>query len=218
MDDLKELLSEISKETDTSIEDLAVGFAYLAQESKPLRVAVDKGLDNSSRRDSREDDGHRDRSEKRQRKTKAEREAARADVDMEIYRLEAGIEHGVGVKDIVGAVANELEIDSEYIGEIRLDEDCSYVELPSGMPKELQAEFKKVRVRGQVTNAAICKEDIDMGKRTGSGFKPKKRRSGSDKPSGKSKRRFSEKTGPRGGRSSGKRKANRPGKRERSQK
>lgn len=193
MDDFRELLNTISAETETPIEELAVGLAYLAQKSKPLRVAVDKGLDQSSHKEDR--DGR----ERKPKKTKAEREAARANVDMEIYRLEAGLEHGVGVKDILGAVANELEIDSEYIGEIRLDEECSYIELPSGMPKELLTEFRKVRIRGQKCNASVIKEGIDMGKRSGGGFKARGKHGSSERPAGKSKRRFSGKTGPRGG-------------------
>lgn len=160
MDDLRELVETICIETSTKIEDLAVGLAYLAQESKPLRVAKDKSLDSSRSERGAKDGG--ERREPKPRKSKAEREVIRSDIEMDIYRLEAGHSHGVGVKDIVGAVANELEIDSDYIGQIRLDEDCSYVELPSGMPKDLQAEFRKVRIRGQKSNASLVKGDLDM--------------------------------------------------------
>jgi len=181
MDDLRALVENITEETGTSIEDLAVGLAYLAQESKPLRVTKDKGLDApQAARDARDS---RDSRERQPRKSRAEREAARSDIEMEVYRLEAGHSHGVGVKDIVGAVANELDIDADFIGQIRLDEDCSYVELPSGMPKELQAEFRKVRIRGQQSNATVTTEDVDMSKRSESG------RAGRDKP--RSKRRDS---------------------------
>lgn len=183
LDDIRKLVENISEETGASIEDLAVGLAYLAQESKPLRVAKDKGLDShqhqpQSGRDSRDDRDSRDGRERKPKKSRAEREAARSDVEMEVYRLEAGHSHGVGVKDIVGAVANELDIDADFIGQIRLDDDCSYVELPSGMPKELQAEFRKVRIRGQQSNAAVATEDVDMGKRSDSKPGSKRRDSG----------------------------------------
>ena len=162
LDDLRELIEGISAETETRIEDLAVGLAYLAQESKPLRVAKESGLDSGSK-------GRQERKGRPEKSTRsrAEREAMRADIEMDIYRLEAGYDHGISVKDLVGAVANELEIDSDYIGQIRLDDDCSYVELPSGMPKELQAEFRKVRIKGQLSNASLTRDDIDMSVRGG---------------------------------------------------
>jgi ATP-dependent RNA helicase DeaD len=173
LDDMKALIENISSETEVSIEDLAVGLAYLAQESKPLRVAKDHGLDSGSNRELHES-GERDG---RQRRPK-NRNAAREGVEMQIYRLEAGHAHGVGVKDIVGAVANELAINADYIGQIRLDEDCSYVELPSNMPREVQEKFRKVRLRGQKSNAVVTTEDIDMGKRSSSAPKnPRKPRS-----------------------------------------
>lgn len=185
LDDMRKLIENISTDTEVSIEDLAVGLAYLAQESKPLRVAKDHGLDSSSSRQDRSEvpDGR----ERKPRKSREERNAAREGVEMEIYRLEAGHTQGVGVKDIVGAVANELDIDADYIGQIRLDDECSYVELPSGMPKELQEQFRKVRLRGQQSNATIVTDDVDMGQRSDSA------------PKNPGKRRFSDKNGPRGG-------------------
>ncbi len=69
--------------------------------------------------------------------------------DMQRYRLEVGLEHGVKPGNIVGAIANEAELDSEYIGRIEIYDDYSTVDLPEGMPKELFKHLKKVRVSGQ---------------------------------------------------------------------
>jgi len=69
--------------------------------------------------------------------------------DMQRYRLEVGQEHGVKPGNIVGAIANEAELDSEYIGRIEIYDDYSTVDLPEGMPKELFKHLKKVRVSGQ---------------------------------------------------------------------
>lgn len=69
--------------------------------------------------------------------------------DMQRYRLEVGSEHGVKPGNIVGAIANEAELDSEYIGRIEIYDDYSTVDLPEGMPKELFKHLKKVRVSGQ---------------------------------------------------------------------
>ena len=55
-------------------------------------------------------------------------------------------EHGAG-GDIVGAIANEAELDSRYIGRVRINDDHTTVELPVGMPDELLGLLQKVRVR-----------------------------------------------------------------------
>ncbi|MBP6700940.1 MAG: DEAD/DEAH box helicase, partial [Halioglobus sp.] len=54
-----------------------------------------------------------------------QREGAAADAGMERYRIEVGLQHGVKPGNIVGAIANEAEIESEYIGRIEIFDDHS---------------------------------------------------------------------------------------------
>jgi ATP-dependent RNA helicase DeaD len=68
---------------------------------------------------------------------------------METYRIEVGHMHGVKPGNIVGAIANEAELDSKYIGRIDIHDDHSILDLPEGMPKPLLMHLKKVRVSGQ---------------------------------------------------------------------
>ncbi len=68
---------------------------------------------------------------------------------MEPYRIEVGKQHGVKASNIVGAIANEAQLESRYIGHIDIREDHSIVELPEGMPKETFEDLKKVWVAGQ---------------------------------------------------------------------
>jgi len=68
---------------------------------------------------------------------------------MERYRIEVGHKHDVKPGNIVGAIANEAELDSEYIGRIEIFEDYSTVDLPEGMPKELFKHLRGVWVSGQ---------------------------------------------------------------------
>ena len=94
---------------------------------------------------SRNDRGDRtERGERKPRKTRREDNIA-----LEKYRIEAGHDHGVQPKDIVGALANEAGIDREYIGRIELNDDHSLVGLPPGMPKDIFQLLQKVRVKGQ---------------------------------------------------------------------
>jgi ATP-dependent RNA helicase DeaD len=71
---------------------------------------------------------------------------------MDRFRVEVGHLHKVKPGNIVGAIANEADIDSKYIGRINIFDDYSLVDLPEGMPKELLNELKKVRVVGQRLN------------------------------------------------------------------
>lgn len=71
------------------------------------------------------------------------------DVEMERFRIEVGKRHGAKPGDIVGAIANEVGLESCYIGEINMRGAFSTVDLPSGMPKELYNQLKSVRVRQQ---------------------------------------------------------------------
>jgi len=71
------------------------------------------------------------------------------DEGLERFRIEVGLEHGVKPGNIVGAISNEAELDSEHIGRIIINDDHSTVDLPEGMPKELFKHLKGVWVSGQ---------------------------------------------------------------------
>ncbi|MBP6748934.1 MAG: DbpA RNA binding domain-containing protein, partial [Xanthomonadaceae bacterium] len=68
---------------------------------------------------------------------------------METYRIEVGHSHGVKPGNIVGAIANEADLDSKYIGRIDIHDEHSILDLPEGMPRPLLMHLKKVRVAGQ---------------------------------------------------------------------
>ena len=68
---------------------------------------------------------------------------------MESFRIEVGHAHGVKPSNIVGAIANEADLESRYIGRIDIRDDYSLVDLPEGMPREILEHLKKVRVGGQ---------------------------------------------------------------------
>lgn len=70
----------------------------------------------------------------------------RGEIPMVTYRIEVGNDDGITPSNIVGAIANEADIESRYIGQIVLHDDYSTVDLPDGMPKELFAHLRKVRI------------------------------------------------------------------------
>ncbi len=83
---------------------------------------------------------------------------------MDLYRIEVGRLDGVEVRHIVGAVANEGDIDSRYIGHIKLYDNYSTIELPQGMPKELVAHFTKTRVMNKPMQMSLLGEAKNEGR------------------------------------------------------
>jgi len=77
------------------------------------------------------------------------RESRAPEVGMETFRIEVGHQHGVKPGNIVGAIANEAELESRFIGRIDIRDDHSLIDLPEGMPREVMDHLKRVRVAGQ---------------------------------------------------------------------
>ncbi|MBN0926565.1 DbpA RNA binding domain-containing protein, partial [Pseudomonas aeruginosa] len=103
---------------------------------RPRREFRDRD-DRFDRRGDRNDRGPRGDREDRPKRE-------RRDVgDMELYRIEVGRDDGVEVRHIVGAIANEGDISSRYIGNIKLFASHSTIELPKGMPGEVLQHFTR---------------------------------------------------------------------------
>ncbi len=71
------------------------------------------------------------------------------DIKMERYRVAVGYKDGVKPGQIVGAIANEGDIESQYIGNIDIYETFATVDLPEGMPADTMDILKKARVCGR---------------------------------------------------------------------
>jgi len=71
------------------------------------------------------------------------------EIEMKRYRLDVGRRNHVKPGNIVGAIANEAELESKYIGEIEIRDDYSTVDLPGDMPKQVMAILKKAMVAGR---------------------------------------------------------------------
>ena len=162
------IVETMASESELSVTDLAAALLFQKQINQPFHPKEDP----KPRRDTRErsdrdrgernDRGGRDntrrdaRGEGRGRDNKGSRDerprkpkAVRSDVDWQTYRLEVGKDHGARPGDIVGAIANEISLDSSFIGAINLHEKHSFVQLPKGIPDAAFKQLKGVRVRRQ---------------------------------------------------------------------
>ncbi|WP_018913552.1 DEAD/DEAH box helicase [Thiomonas sp. FB-6] len=77
---------------------------------------------------------------------------------LQTYRVEIGREHGVEVRNLVGAIANETGMDNSRIGNIAIRRDYSLVELPADMPRDVLRMLQRLRVLGRPLQLAPAEE------------------------------------------------------------
>lgn len=138
-----QLVQEITDENDTDPASLACALAHLAQKDRPiiLQEPEKKAVSDHSRK--------KPSPERKNGRKAGKHEDSRTGLVMETYRLAVGHNNHVKPSDIVGAIANEAGIESQYIGRIDIGPDHSTVDLPEGMPKEVFHHLKRVYVRNQ---------------------------------------------------------------------
>ena len=167
LDQYRALLAKIQPSAEgeeLDIETLAAALLKMAQGERPLILPPDAPMrpkrefrdrdDRFERRGDRNDRGPRGDRPERSGEDRPKRE--RRDVgDMELYRIEVGRDDGVEVRHIVGAIANEGDISSRYIGNIKLFGTHSTIELPKGMPGEVLQHFTRTRILNKPMNMQL---------------------------------------------------------------
>ena len=189
LDLYRELLEDMFT-ADQSQEDIAAAMMMLLQGKQKLILPPDPVVDKKARRDRSE------RGDRRENPRSAERRGERKGYGnpqpMDLYRIEVGRGDGVEVRHIVGAIANEGDINSRYIGHIKLYDDYSTIELPQGMPKELLQQFAKTRVLNKQMRMSFIGEA--KGERGGDNFGGKRRGGRFEDKGFKGDRKFKEKS------------------------
>ncbi|AHN70797.1 DEAD/DEAH box helicase [Aggregatibacter actinomycetemcomitans] len=178
---------------DQSQEDIAAAMMMLLQGKQKLILPPDPVVEKKARRERGERGERGDRRENpRSAERRGERKGYGTPQPMDLYRIEVGRGDGVEVRHIVGAIANEGDINSRYIGHIKLYDDYSTIELPQGMPKELLQQFGKTRVLNKQMRMSFIGEA--KGERGGDNFGGKRRGGRFEDNGFKGERKFKEKT------------------------
>jgi len=187
----KTVINSYQEEHDTDPAEIAAALTYLVQKNRPLKPAIKHIQERPARedRDSGERGQRGDRKEGRRegRRTKSHQ----AEQGMKSYRVEVGNNDRVGPKNLVGAIANEAGIDSEFIGRITINDDHSIIDLPDGMPRDLFQQLRKVRVNEKQLNIS---EHNDSPKENKQPFKDRKPRKPSGDRAKKKTRSFAKKS------------------------
>ncbi|MDR3412750.1 MAG: DEAD/DEAH box helicase [Formivibrio sp.] len=164
------LIEDYEREQNIPAIEIAAALAKMARGGVPLLLDKAKREPASPWSDERPARGARfertersERSERPDRRPRAERfepadrmdhpKKARvvrpADPGMQTFRIEVGHAHGVKPGNIVGAIANEANLDSKNIGRIEIFDDYSVLDLPESLPEASFEHLKSVRVAGQ---------------------------------------------------------------------
>jgi len=211
----RELVERYEREQNVPAIEVAAALAKLLQGDTPLLLAPERKREPQEFRAQREYPERGDRNERHDRGDRGDRGAERRErparepraeregftprpkkdigprqapePGMETYRIDVGHMHGVKPANIVGAIANEADLESKYIGRIDIHEDHSILDLPEGMPKPLLMHLKKVRVAGQALRLRKLGEADDGAGGPGArgpkpGFKPRGAKPGPRKP------------------------------------
>ncbi|MCL2100945.1 MAG: DEAD/DEAH box helicase [Fibromonadales bacterium] len=203
-DDLKnfrDLIQNLAMEQALDITDIAAALAYMSQEEQPLFPKMEP-LDTSVA----ERGGRFERGERRERGERGERGGRRErgergdrfgdrfgdmnppESGMERYYLGVGRIDNVTPRDIVGAIANEADLESKYIGHIKLFDKFSTVDLPESMPEDVLKILSRMTIKNRpskirlMTDEPPPRADRDRGGRGDRGDRNDRGRGGGRKP------------------------------------
>ncbi|WP_337231795.1 ATP-dependent RNA helicase DeaD [Citrobacter portucalensis] len=185
LDQYRALLAQIqptAEGEELDMETLAAALLKMAQGERSLIVPPDAPMRPKREFRDRDDRGPRDRNDRGPRGDREDRpRRERRDVgDMQLYRIEVGRDDGVEVRHIVGAIANEGDISSRYIGNIKLFASHSTIELPKGMPGDVLQHFTRTRILNKPMNMQLVGDAVPHtgGERRGGGRFSGERREG----------------------------------------
>jgi ATP-dependent RNA helicase DeaD len=157
----QQLIEQYEQEQNVPALEIAAALARIAQGDRPLLLTPPPKREYERRentpREARERDN--ERRPPHERKPRESREDAPRSFEhrpprphnapepgKRTYRIEVGHEHGVKPGNIVGAIANEAGLESQFIGRVSIRSDYSLIDLPEGMPGEVFEHLKKVWV------------------------------------------------------------------------
>ncbi|GLQ49719.1 DEAD/DEAH box helicase [Dyella flava] len=162
LEQFQQLIEQYEQECNIPAIEIAAALARIAQGDRPLLMEPPAKRERTREQEARPSHSHdgdtrRPAREPRHRDGDQQREFAPRQVrphateaGKRTYRIEVGHEHGVKPGNIIGAIANEAGLESQYIGRLSIRGDYSLIDLPDGMPGEIFQHLKKVWVNQQM--------------------------------------------------------------------
>ena len=159
INDFRSLVERYAAENGVEPLEVAAALGVMAQGKKPL-LMPEPAFEPKSRKfyDDKPRREREPREAREPREPRAKRSNDGPETGMQTYRVEVGHVHGVRPGNLVGAIANEANLESKYIGRIDLRDDYSLVDLPEGMPPEVTEHLQDVWVAGQKLKIRLASE------------------------------------------------------------
>ena len=164
LEEYEQVVSDLLSDDSLEPEILAAALAKMAQKGgslllddskpEPTQRIFEDG-DDRGRRDRRDRGERHERADRPRRTPSAQPQPLREFPEMKMIRFRVAVGRRDGAKpgQIVGAIANEGNIESKYIGEISIFDTFSTVDLPDGMP----AETKDI-----LASALVCGRPLEL--------------------------------------------------------
>ena len=160
-----QLIQQYELENDVSSRQIAAALAHLSQGDTPF-LLQHKPEYKSDREWDKGRDGGRDGKDRPARSKKERAPRSKHDgppaEGMERFRLAVGHDQHIKPGNIVGAIANEANIEGKHIGRISIHDAYTLIDLPEGMPEETLVILKKVRVGGLPLRISRLNEGKDF--------------------------------------------------------
>ena len=177
-----QLVEQYQQEHNVPALEIAAALAQLLQGDTPFLLQHKPQTDTSWHKDEKPP-----RKGPRKDYKRTEKKPRPPERGMQRYRIEVGHAHQVKPGNIVGAIANEAGIDSQYIGRIDIHDGYSLIDLPENMPKDIFHDLKKVWVAGQQLRISRLAEEKQP-KHSSSEEKPKSKKKKQSKGDSKTKK------------------------------
>ena len=145
------LINQYQEEHNADPVEMAAALAFLVQKHRPLKPVshISERKQPKERAETKPRSGKHEGRQDRAERAPRERPRHQPDEGMKTYRVEVGAEHNVEPKHLVGAIANEAGLESQFIGRISIMDDHSFIDLPEGMPKDIFQHLRKVWVNNK---------------------------------------------------------------------
>ena len=175
-DDLEQyaqIIDQYRMESNVPSLEIAAALAKLLQGDSPLLLKHKREMPIDESAHEKKDTYEPRKNVRGNRGERQRKQLSQPEAGMETYKIAVGRSHGVKPGNIVGAIANEVQIDSKHIGRIEIFEDYSIVDLPESIPKDVLNLLQKVVVSGKRLNITVFKKERSDRKRSRASVKRK---------------------------------------------
>jgi len=139
----EELVLSYQKENEVDVLKMASALALMAQGSEPLLL---------NEKDFKQNSFSDEDKNKVTISLQPEPLKEYPQIQMRRYRIALGHKDKIRPGNILGAIANEAEISSDYIGTIQILQDFTVIDLPDEMPSETFEILKNTRIFNKTLN------------------------------------------------------------------